>query len=74
MIYFPESIDQAISALQSMKSAGAVRVVSSLTLGGDVVDTIQVDLVWINRAGVIVGNEADDYRPQPGEIAVALIT
>ena len=74
MIYFAITIDEAIKALHAMKAAGATNVGTHYRFGGkQYVDMTQIELAYCNSKNELVGDEDDDYSPQPGDITIAMI-
>jgi hypothetical protein len=67
MIGFPETdLDSLIDLLQSYKKWGCTHVGISLDVlsSPDSLKPIQVDVVCVNKDGLVVGEEAEDYDLQ----------
>lgn len=62
MIDFPETARHVIRA---MTGYGPMRVAAKVN--DKVVDKMQIELVYIDGDGNIVGDEANDYKPKDGE-------
>ena len=76
MICWVSSIDEMIRRLQSFKEAGASHVGVRHPDQDDTpfLDQAQLELVYIDRDGVIVGDEANGYRPRPEDWTAVMIT
>ena len=78
MIANVSSVQDLINALLGMQKAG--RAVHFVHFGREwdrpeMVDAdIMLELVYVNQDGLIVGDQADDYKPKEGEVAVIAIS
>lgn len=77
MIAFPSTLGQLRDDVARMiEVAGPDAPVGSGDNVGDeeTIDVeVQLDLVYINAQGYVVGTEANDYRPKPGERAAVRV-
>lgn len=75
MIYFAESLEQLRSAVDSFIEICGEKGRIGSPINDERLDSLlQLELVFVDRDGNIVGDEANDYQPKPGEIKCVKIS
>lgn len=68
---------QFLDRLEAFRRAGAAHVGTARTDpadGREYLDLVQMELVYVDADGNVVGSEANDYRPRPGELAAVKLS
>lgn len=75
MIYFAESLEQLRSAVYSFIEICGEKGRIGSPINDERLDSLlQLELVFVDRDGNIVGDEANDYQPKPGEVKCVKIS